>query len=73
MPKNYPMIQNYLKKGWSAASNDKKIFEECFLGKMSLKECKKQFLENNDFPNKNDDALADETFKGWLKMLGYRV
>jgi len=73
MAQNYPMIQEYLKKGWTAASNDKTLFEDCHLGKMSLKECKRLFLENNSFPDRFYDILTDEMFRGWLKTLGYRV
>lgn len=70
---NYDMIQKRLKVGWSAALRDKEIFEDLQLKKITIKECKNQFIKNNDFPENTSETMTDEYFRGWLQGLGYRV
>ena len=69
--KRFYKIRLYLKKNDSTVSKDKAIFESCKMGRMSLKECKKQFMKNNDVPRA--EKVSDETFRLWLNWIGYEV
>ena len=69
----YPMIQRWLRSEEHTASYDKKIFEQCQIGQISLKECKKLFIKNNRMPQLMEQTMTDEYFTGWLKSIGYEV
>ena len=68
--KDFTMIQRWLKGNNTAIGNDKKIFEDCQLGKISLQECKRTFLKNNEFPNLMETTMSDAYFADWLRSIG---
>ena len=69
--KKFYKIRYYLKKNYSTVNKDKKIFEDCKMGRISLKECKKQMMKNNDVPR--TEEVSDEIFRQWLNWIGYEV
>ena len=71
--KEINVIRKWLKCNDTTASNDKKIFEDCKMGRMSLNRCKMQMMKNNDFPARSDEIVSDESFRVWLNSIGYEV
>lgn len=71
--KEINVIRKWLKNNDATASRDKTIFEDCKMGRMSLSQCKKQMMKNNDFPARSDEIVSDESFRVWLNSIGYEV
>ena len=71
--KEINVIRKWLKAEYSIATRDKTLFEDCKMGRMSLGQCKKQMMKNNDFPAKSDEIVSDESFRVWLNSIGYEV
>ena len=71
--KEINVIRKWLKHEYSIVARDKTLFEDCKMGRMSLNQCKKQMMKNNDFPAKSDEIVSDESFRVWLNSIGYEV
>ena len=69
----FPMITRWLRSEEHSVSNDKKLFEKCLIGEISLQETKRRFIKNNRMPRLMEETMTDEYFTGWLKSIGYEI
>lgn len=65
------LIQTFLKKGDVYVNLDKKNFEDYHRNMKTLGECRKDFLDNNNFPQEVRDRIDAKQFESWLKTLGW--
>ena len=71
--KEINIIRRWLRNEYVAIAKDKTLFEDCKMGRMSLGQCKKQMMKNNDFPARSYEIVSDESFRVWLNSIGYEV